>query len=88
MQAFVALVKNSVVLPFDEDAADVAATIWSTCTRAQRQKLGDLLIAAIAVSRQISLVTRNRRDFAALARTSGANLRLMDWSNRIERSAT
>jgi predicted nucleic acid-binding protein len=88
MQAFATLVKNSVVLPFDEDAADVAASIWANCTRAQRQELGDILIAAIAVSRQIPLVTRNKRDFAALGRTSGTHLRLMDWATPMRRSST
>jgi predicted nucleic acid-binding protein len=88
MRAFAALVKNSVVLPLDEDAADVAAIIGSSCTRTQRQKLGDILIAAIAVSRQIPLVTRNRRDFEAFGNTSGTNLRLMDWATPTRPSAT
>jgi hypothetical protein len=29
MQAFETLVRNCIVLPFDEDAAGVAATVWS-----------------------------------------------------------
>jgi predicted nucleic acid-binding protein len=82
MQAFEVLVQNCIVLPFDEDAADVAATIWSACTRTQRQNLGDILIAATAVARQIPLVTRNRRDFTAFGRVSGANLHLVDWTSR------
>ena len=80
LQAFEALIANCVVLPFDVDAAAVAADIWSASTRSQRQKLGDILIAAVAVSRQIPLATRNRRDFQALTRASGANLRLVDWT--------
>jgi predicted nucleic acid-binding protein len=84
LQAFEALVQNCIVLPFDEDAADVAAAIWSACTRAQRQNLGDILIAAIAVARQIPLVTRNRRHFEGLGRTSGVSLRLVDWTTRSE----
>ena len=80
LQAFEALIANCVVLPFDVDAAVVAADIWSACTRSQRQKLGDILIAAVAVSRHIPLATRNRRDFQSLAKASGANLRLVDWT--------
>ena len=80
LQAFEALVVNCVVLPFDVDAAAVAAEIWSASTRRQRQRLGDILIAAVAVSRQIPLATRNSRDFQALTRASGATLRLVDWA--------
>jgi tRNA(fMet)-specific endonuclease VapC len=79
-QAFEALARVSIVLPFDDDAADVAATIWSTCTHAQRRKLGDIFIAAIAVVRQIPLATRNRRDFEALSKSSGVSLHLVDWT--------
>jgi predicted nucleic acid-binding protein len=80
MQAFEALVSNSVVLPFDEEAASIAAEIWSRVSRPQRQQVGDILIAAIAVSRQMPLVTRNRKDFEGLAKISGVRLRLLDWS--------
>ena len=59
MHAFEALSAQSVVLPFDNDAADVAATIWAAISRTQRQHLGDILIAAVAISRQIPLATRN-----------------------------
>ena len=80
LQAFEALIANSLVLPFDLAAAAAAADIWSASTRRQRQQLGDILIAAVAVSRHISLATRNKRDFQQLARASGANLRLVDWT--------
>lgn len=78
--AFEALVANCVVLPFDQEAASVAAEIWSGVTRSQRQQLGDILIAAVAVSRQLPLVTRNKRDFEQLAKAPGVDLRLIDWS--------
>src|SRR6185295_18203946 len=74
LQAFEALAANCIVLPFDQEAASVAAEIWSGATRSQRQHLGDLLIAAIAVSRQIPLVTRNRRDFERITKSSGIEL--------------
>ena len=80
LQAFEALVANCVVLPFDQDAATVAADIWSASTRRGRAQLGDILIAAVAVSRQIPLATRNRRDFQQMTRVSGVGLRLVDWT--------
>jgi tRNA(fMet)-specific endonuclease VapC len=80
LQAFESLVANCVVLPFDQEAAGAAADIWSACSRSQRQKLGDILIAGVAVSRQIPLVTRNRRDFEEFSKLSGLKLRLDDWT--------
>jgi predicted nucleic acid-binding protein len=79
-QAFEALVANSVVLPLDESAADASATIWSSCSRSQRRELGDILIAGIAIARQLPLATRNRRDFETLTSKSGLSLRLVDWT--------
>lgn len=86
MQAFEALVANCIVLPFDQEAARVAAEIWSAAARRHRQQLGDILIASIAVSRQLPLVTRNRRDFERLTKASGIDLRLLDWSGTRGRS--
>ena len=80
LQSFEALVANCVVLPFDQDAAAVAADIWSASTRSRRRQLGDILIAAVAVSRQIPLATRNKRDFQQFTKASGVNLRLVDWT--------
>jgi predicted nucleic acid-binding protein len=80
LQAFEVLAQNCVILPFDDTAADVAATICAGCSRAQRSNLGDILIAAIAGARQIPLATRNKRDFAALGEISGINLHLTDWT--------
>lgn len=86
MQAFQALAANCIVLPFDQEAANVAADIWSSLARRDRQQLGDILIASIAASRQLPLVTRNKRDFAKLATASGIDLRLLDWSDARRRS--
>jgi predicted nucleic acid-binding protein len=80
LQAFEILVRNCIVVPFDEDAADVAATIWSSCSRGQQDGLGDILIAATAVTRHIALATRNSRDFEALRKASGVPLVLVDWT--------
>src|SRR5690349_23911163 len=41
LQAFEALVANCIVLPFDQEAAGVAAGIWSAVARRHRQQLGD-----------------------------------------------
>ncbi len=86
MQAFEALVANCIVLPFDQEAARVAADIWSAAARRDRQQLGDILIASIAVSRQLPLVTRNQRDFERLLKASGIELRLLDWAGVRRRS--
>ncbi|HEY2321847.1 MAG TPA: PIN domain-containing protein [Thermoanaerobaculia bacterium] len=82
MQAFEAFVANCIVLPFDEEAARIAADIWSAVARKYRQQLGDILIASIAVSRQLQLVTRNKRDFERLSQATGVDLRLSNWSVR------
>ena len=87
MHAFEALCTQSVVLPFDNDAADAAATIWSAISRTQRQHVGDILIAAVAIARQIPLVTKNRRDFESLAKASALKLRLVDWTVTAKRVA-
>lgn len=86
MQAFEALVANCIVLPIDQEAARVAADIWSAAARRHRQQLGDILIASVAVSRQLPLVTRNKRDFERLSKASGIDLRLLDWSGIRRRS--
>jgi predicted nucleic acid-binding protein len=86
MRAFEALAANCIVLPFDQEAAQVAAEIWSAVARRDRQQLGDLLIASIAVSRQLPLVTRNRRDFERFSKASGFDLRIVDWSGGRRRS--
>lgn len=85
LQAFESLISSSLVLPFDAAAADVAATIWSACNRTARRELSDLLIASIAISRQIPLATRNRRHFAVLGKASGLPLLLVDWTKRSQR---
>lgn len=86
LRAFEALVATCVVLPFDQDAAAVAAEMWSASARSRRRQLGDILIAAVAVSRQIPLATRNTRDFQRLTQASGVNLRLVDWTVVVPRS--
>lgn len=88
LQSFRALIANCVVLPFDDAAAVVAASIWGRAVRTLRQQLGDILIASVAVSRQLPLVTRNRRDFEAIAEAGRFNLRLIDWTRAEARRST
>ncbi len=80
LQAFVVFVGSSIVLPFDEGAAIIAAELWAAAPRRLRHSLGDILIASIAASRQLPLVTRNQRDFIALRDAAAIDLRLLDWS--------
>lgn len=80
LKAFELLVSTCVVLPFDRDAAAIASRIWSAAGRSRRRELGDILIAGIAVSRRLPLVTRNRKDFEPLVGAAGLELELLDWS--------
>ena len=59
-------------MDFDEQAQTVFQRL-----RAQRLRIGtlDLRIAAIALSREATLVTRNRQDFAGIP-----TLNIEDWS--------
>ncbi len=73
--AFEAFCASVAVLPFDDEAAEVAATVRVTLERRGRP-IGphDLLIAATAVARGATLVTHNRREFARID-----GLRCEDW---------
>ena len=80
LRAFHALVSTCLVLPFDSDAADRAAIIWGHSSRSQRSKIGVVLIAGIAFSRQIPLVTRNRKDYEPMTKKAGVNLQIRSWA--------
>ncbi len=74
-----ALLKNFfahfVSLPFDDKAAHIAA-IERARLEAIKQPIGalDLLIAAIAIANNLTLVTHNTREFSRVA-----NLQFEDW---------
>jgi predicted nucleic acid-binding protein len=80
LRRFEAFAATCIVLPLDGAAADRAAILWAALGRKERRALGDLLIAGIACAHGLPLVTRNRRDFAPMARIDSAGLRLVDWS--------
>lgn len=58
-------------LPFDADAARAYGRVYAATRAASRKPRGaravDLMIAAVALSRSLPLVTRNPDDFAHLA---------------------
>jgi predicted nucleic acid-binding protein len=83
MRDFEAFVRTCVVLAVDEQVADVAATLWSKVGKKKRRAIGDLLIAATANVHGCSLITRNQRDFRAIAAAGGIELMLVDWSRPI-----
>jgi predicted nucleic acid-binding protein len=39
------------------------------------------MIAGVAVTRQLPVVTRNRVDFERIARSGGVELKLLDWAS-------
>ena len=80
MRQFQAFAATCIVLPVDEVVADQAATIWSQLGMRERKSLGDIFIAATAVVNQMTLVTRNRKDFDPIAKCDGVRLALVDWS--------
>lgn len=62
-------------LPFDDDAADRYGVLRAQLRRECRPIGGnDMMIAAIALATDSTLVTRNEREFAAIA-----GLRLVTW---------
>ena len=62
------LIKECSVLPFNQEAAEIAAYIFSRLSRAEQNKLWrDLFIAATALAHEYAVATRNRSDFELLA---------------------
>lgn len=60
----VALAENSTVLPFDMAAARMFAEEISRLSRdGQRPRLMDALIASVALAHNLTIVSRERRDF-------------------------
>lgn len=63
-QHFERMVAEMEVLPLDPSSAESAADAWQQVRAAGTPvDTGDLLIAGIAISRGLPLLTRNQRDF-------------------------
>lgn len=67
-EAGLALLREFEVLPFDADAAARAAETYQQLRRAGTLiDTGDLLIAGVALSRGMTVITRNQRDFQRIS---------------------
>jgi predicted nucleic acid-binding protein len=80
LRDFQTLAAESQVLPLDGVAADLAGRIWAGLSPRQRRAVSDILIAAIAASHALPVVTRNRDDFLPIARLPFVELSLHDWA--------
>jgi len=62
------LTRNCRILPFNEEAAGIAAYVYARFSPKQKKDLfRDLLIAATALAHDHGVITRNRRDFELIA---------------------
>ena len=62
------LIRNCIVLPFDQNAAAIAAYIFPRLSQANRNKhWRDVFIAATVLAHGYGLATRNKRDFELIA---------------------
>lgn len=63
------LISECTVLPFNQDAAEIAAYIFPRLTRSeQSQHWTDMFIAATALAHDYGVATRNRTDFELIAK--------------------
>lgn len=79
LRAFEALCALSRVIAVDATVANRAAGYWAALPPRARRAVGDILIAATAAVHGMAVVTRNRKDFAPIARLDGT-LELQDWT--------
>lgn len=77
------LTRDCVVLPFNEEAAEIAAYVYPRLSQAERNKhWTDVFIAATALAHEYGVATRNRSDFELIARHTPPHypaLRLQIW---------
>jgi predicted nucleic acid-binding protein len=77
------LIKDCVVLPFNEPAAVIAAYIYARLSKGKQNKhWEDILIAATALAHGYGVATGNKRDFDLIAQhlpPSHPLLRLAGW---------
>lgn len=71
------LIRNCIVLPFDQRAAAIAAYVFPRLSQSDRNKhWRDLFIAATALAHQYGIATGNRKDFELIDKCLPPNLRL------------
>lgn len=78
------LVSECTVLPFNQDAAEIAAYIFPRLSRKERKDhWADMFIAATALAHDHGVATRNRSDFELIARHTPPHyppLRIEIWN--------
>lgn len=78
------LIGECTVLPFNQDAAEIAAYIFPRLSRKERNKhWADMFIAATALAHDYGVATRNRSDFELIAKHTPPHyppLRIEIWS--------
>jgi len=78
------LISSCIVLPFNDDAASIAAYLFPRLSKSQRNRHStDLFIAATALAHGYGIATRNITDFELIAKTlpSDRFLRLALWKS-------
>lgn len=77
------LVDNHLVLPFNQDAAAIAAYIFPRLSKSDRSKhWADMMIAATALAHGYGGATRNRSDYELIAKhipSSSPSLKIEVW---------
>lgn len=74
-----AVLERAPSLPFDDDAARAYARLTAALPSSERRRnVIDRMIAAHAISLDVTLVTNNERDLAAYAEAGG--LRVENWA--------
>ena len=79
MPRFLAAIALEEVLPFDQDAAEIAGRIGGDLERVGRPiGVADPMIAAVAIAHGLDLATGNARHFGRI-RDLGYPLTIVDW---------
>jgi predicted nucleic acid-binding protein len=79
------LTRECAVLPFNQEAAEIAAYIFPRLSRKERNRLWtDVFIASTALAHEYGIATRNRSDFELIAQhipSNRAPLRIEVWKS-------
>jgi len=82
MEKIQQLIAACIVLPFDQQGAEIAAYIFPRLSRSERAKhWADVLIASTAIAHNRGIVTRNKTDFALIGKHAPPStvLRIEVW---------